>query len=148
MFSLSQTTSYAIQALTCLASETCSCDFMSEIAECSGVPQAYLAKIMRRLNHAGLVQSKRGYKGGVWLAQPPGEINLWDISAAIDGDGFMSQCLLGDESCDDMRDCPTHQFWKVERAKIQEELTRTTLADVVAFKLGRTQSGQGACSPS
>ena len=140
MFTLSQTAGYAIQALTCLADETCSRDFMSDIAECSGVPSAYLAKIMKRLNNAGLVGSKRGYKGGVWLTRPPGEITLWDVSAAIDGDEFMSQCLLGDEHCDDMRDCPTHQFWKKERAKIQAELVRTTVADVVTFKRRKSRS--------
>ena len=134
MFTLSQTTGYAIKALVCLARDSCDHDFIQQIAECSDVPQAYLAKILKRLNEAGLVESKRGYKGGVWLARPATEISLWDISLAIDGDAFLSRCLLGDEFCDDKRDCPTHEFWKGERIKIQAELARTTVEDVVEFE--------------
>ena len=140
MFTLSQTTGYAIHALTCLASESCAHEFIQEIANCTGVPHAYLAKVLKRLNDAGLVRSKRGYKGGIWLTRPATDITLWDVSVAIDGEDFISRCLLGEEFCDDRRDCPTHEFWKKERLKIQEELAHTTVADVAAFKRRRARS--------
>lgn len=140
MFSLSQTTGHAIQALTCLAGDSCPHRFIQDIAESSGVPRAYLAKILKRLNEAGLVESKRGYKGGVWLARSAEEITLLDICLAIEGDDSVSCCLLGSDFCDDKRDCPTHKFWKKTRASIEDELDQTTLADVVAFEKKRRPS--------
>ena len=133
MFSLSQTSSHAIKALTCLADHRCEHTFIQTVSECTGVPRDYLAKIFRRLNEQGIVEAKRGYKGGVWLARPPEEISLLDISVAIDGEDSLSRCLLGDEFCSDARSCPTHAFWKKHRQEIQEELKKTSLADVVKF---------------
>jgi len=134
MLALSQTTGHAIQALTCLADKNSGRGgFIQDIAECSGVPRPYLAKILRRLNEAGIVKSKRGYRGGIWLARDPEEVSLLEISKAIDGEEFFSSCLLGSAFCGDDRDCPTHKFWKVARKGIQQELATTTLADVVVF---------------
>ena len=53
MFALSQTTGYAIRGLVCLARDSCDHDFIQQIAECADVPQAYLAKILKRLHEAG-----------------------------------------------------------------------------------------------
>ena len=145
MFSLSQTTGYAIKALTCLGDGCCACEFISDIADYSGVPPAYLAKIVKRLNDAGLVNSKRGYKGGIWLARSAEKITLLDVSNAIDGEEFMGRCLLGDEWCDDNRDCPTHQFWKKERVEIQKELKEVTVADVAAFEKRKAKCKKAKC---
>ena len=68
MMTLSTTTSYAIQALTSLAAPDFPRAMIADIARRAGVPAAYLAKIMKRLNDAGIVDSKRGSKGGIWLA--------------------------------------------------------------------------------
>ena len=145
MLALSQTTGYAIQALTCLADTCPDPAQIQTISSCSGVPAPYLAKVVRRLNDAGIVSSKRGYKGGIWLARPPEEISLLEISEAIDGEDYFTSCLLGSEFCDDERDCPTHKFWKKTRRAVQDELSLTTLADVVAFSRRRAAAKKAAC---
>jgi Rrf2 family protein len=139
MLALSQTTGHAIRALACLASHENPPVFSQDIAESADVPQAYLAKILKKLNDAGIIESKRGYKGGVWLARPPRHITLLQISEALDGEEFISSCLLGAEFCSDERNCPTHKFWKKNRQLIRKELAKTTLADVVAFYQRRGQ---------
>ena len=48
------------------------------------VPTAYMAKQLQALSKAGIVQSSRGAHGGYRLARPATEINLWDITAAIE----------------------------------------------------------------
>jgi Rrf2 family transcriptional regulator, iron-sulfur cluster assembly transcription factor len=132
MLSLSQSTGYAIQALACLEAEGGRARLIRDVAEESGVPGPYLAKIFKRLAAAGLIVSKRGHKGGTWLRRPPGEISLLEIGTAIDGRAWMGQCVLGLADCSDRRGCPTHEFWKRERVRIEDELRRTSLADVVA----------------
>lgn len=57
------------------------------------VPAAYMAKQLQALSKAGLVQSSRGAKGGYRLAKAPAEINLWDITAAIEGNKSAFRCM-------------------------------------------------------
>jgi Rrf2 family protein len=140
---LSITTGYAIDALACLASPQCENAMIQNVAKCAKVPAPYLAKIMKKLNNAGIVRSKRGFKGGIWLARPPEQINLLEIMNAVDGPDYLEGCLLGRAECSDERDCPTHAFWKVTRETIRAELTAHTLADVVAFNARKAKSGKG-----
>jgi Rrf2 family protein len=140
MFSLSQTTGYAIKALTCIAGG-CEVKQIRDIAECTGITIPYLSKVIMRLSKSGILASKRGNKGGVWLARKPEEISLYQISEAVDGEGQLSACLLGLDSCSDERACPTHVFWKAARTQIRKQLEKTSLADVLAFEIKRHESG-------
>jgi Rrf2 family transcriptional regulator, iron-sulfur cluster assembly transcription factor len=138
MMTLSTTVGYAIQALACLAGPAGKNAMIHKVAEYARVPAPYLAKIMKKLNDAGIVKSKRGFRGGIWLALPPERITLLSIMNAVDGPEYLDGCLLGLEECSDDRDCPVHTFWKPTRKAIREELTSITLADVVEFNARRT----------
>ena len=137
MLSLSQSVGYAVKALTCLEMGTCETHFVRDIARCSGVPAAYLSKIFTKLVSAHILTSKRGWKGGTRLARQASEISLLDIALVIDGDQWIGDSLLGLVNCEQFDDCPTHGFWKVERERIENELRRTSIADVVVFESKR-----------
>ena len=134
MISLSITTGYAIKALMCLESGDCVPRHISDIAQCTGVPRAYLAKILNALSQQGLVQTKRGYRGGISLARSAEEISLLQIVEAVEGDQWLGECLLGMDTCDILTICPTHEFWARIRREITEELRQTTLASVIASR--------------
>ena len=140
MFSLSQTTGYAIKALACIAGG-CDVKQIRDIAECTKIPVSYLAKVIRRLSKAGILESKRGNKGGIWLKRKPEDVSLLEISGVVDGEDQFTSCLLGLENCSDARACPTHEFWKASRAAIRHELASTSLADVLAFEKSRSEKG-------
>lgn len=55
------------------------------LARYHDLPAAYMAKQLQALSKAGLVKSTRGKRGGYRLAKAPIDINLWDITAAIEG---------------------------------------------------------------
>jgi len=135
--SLSNTTGHAIRALSCLAGCSNPPANIKDLAECSEVPQAYLAKIVKKLNDSGIVESKRGTKGGIWLSRPAKLISLWQISVALDGDEVLCHCLLGAEYCSDDRACPAHKFWVKNRELIRRELEKTKLSDVLEFNRQR-----------
>ncbi len=137
MLSLSQSVGYAIQALICLDENPFKSRLVKDIAEDTGVPAAYLAKLLKKLNDADIVASKRGYKGGTWLRRPPSEISLLEISEAIDGRKWLGRCLLGLDECTDSRACPTHEFWKATRQEIEERLRNTSLEEVRRFNQQR-----------
>jgi Rrf2 family transcriptional regulator, iron-sulfur cluster assembly transcription factor len=135
MFTLSQTTSYAIRALTHLARTADDPQFISGIARATGVPKDYLAKILPRLREARIVDSKRGYTGGVWLSRPPDKISLLAVSNAIEGPGKLSRCLLGFNVCSSHSACPIHDRWTEVRRTLEQELGSVTLADLVDGEL-------------
>jgi Rrf2 family transcriptional regulator, iron-sulfur cluster assembly transcription factor len=141
MLGLSQSVRYAISALACLGEEDCGKVFVRELAKCADVPPAYLAKLFTRLVAAGIVDSKRGWKGGNQLARPPAQITLFAIAEAIEERPWINRCLLGDTECNDNRACPTHAFWSATRAAIEHELRSRTLADVIAFNAKRKREG-------
>ena len=131
--SLSNTTGHAIRALACLAGCENPPANINDVAQCADVPKAYLAKIVKKLNDAGIIASKRGSRGGIWLARPAKLISLLDISIALDGEDFLGRCLLGSAYCSDERACPTHKFWMKNKELIRKELERTKLSDVLEF---------------
>ncbi len=56
-----------------------------ELAEAAGVPAPFLAQVLKRLAHAGLLRSKRGRTGGFVLGRPSSEITVADVVLALDG---------------------------------------------------------------
>ena len=134
MLSLSNTTGYAIKALAFLSNYGEVPALIQDISEGTGVPAPYLAKIVRKLHIAGIVTAKRGYKGGVLLARSTDRITLYDVGLAIEGSDLIGECLLGKIFCEDLSACPTWEFWKKTGAAIRDELSRITVADVVALK--------------
>ncbi|MBS0656812.1 MAG: Rrf2 family transcriptional regulator [Verrucomicrobia bacterium] len=148
MFGLSQSVGYAIQALTFLGDRHGGeAGLVRSVAAESGAPAPYLAKLFKKLVDAGIVESKRGFRGGSRLARPAEEISLFDISAAIDGSEWLGACMLGQAECSDARSCPAHGFWKDARRRIEDRLRRTTLADVIAFERHRRAQSTPSAEP-
>lgn len=137
MLALSQTIGCAILALSCL--EGCGERWVlaKSISDCTGITLPYLSKLLHAMTSSGLIEAKRGYRGGSRLTRPRDEITLLDVVAAVDGSDWACRCLLGLEGCSDDRACPVHVFWKQERARIEKELKRRTLRDVAEFERKR-----------
>lgn len=76
-----------------------------DLAEFQGVSPSLVAKLFTQLQKAGIVESAEGIRGGFRLAKPPGEITVFDVVRALEGDKPLFQCreirrncvLYGDE---------------------------------------------------
>ena len=88
----------------------------------------FLTKIFRQLTEAGLMQSQRGPRGGIALAQSPERITLLEIVLAIDGEDLFQECVLGLPGCGEQKPCPMHNRWAVERERVKRMFSNTTLA--------------------
>src|SRR2546423_14747752 len=58
---------------------------LAEIAAKDGLPLAYLEHLVARLRKAGLVDSRRGSRGGYMLARSAGEVTMAGIVRALEG---------------------------------------------------------------
>ncbi len=133
MLSLPQTTGYAMLALSCLAHAQAPRLLARTIARATAVPLPYLAKLLYALRGSGLIQGKRGPRGGFALARPAATISLYDVAVAVEGADALGPCLVG-LRCRARREvCPTHQFWLRERARIARHLRSISLADLGPF---------------
>lgn len=146
MLSFSQTTGYAILALSCIGSWKGDWVLSRTIHECTGVPMPYLRKILFQLSRTGLIETKRGYQGGFCLERAPGEVSLLEVIRAVEPERA-SDCLLGLAGCSDATPCPVRSFWKREQARIEANLERLTLADA-AGAVRAARWGKLAACPS
>ena len=112
---------------------------LAEIAERDGLPLAYLEHLVARLRKAGLIDSRRGSRGGYLLARPASEITMAEVVEALEGSIAPIECIsLGADGtvvCAREKDpahvCPTKLLWTRVRGSIVETLKDTTLADLL-----------------
>ena len=113
---------------------------LAEIAEHDGMPLAYLEHLVARLRKAGLVDSRRGSRGGYLLARPAREITMAEVVEALEGSIAPIECISqgpdGSVICSRESDpdnvCPTKLLWTRVRFSIVRTLKETTLADLLA----------------
>ncbi len=128
MTTLSLTTGYAIEALACLAKNGEVSMRVGEIADLTEIPAPYLSKIFQRLGEASIVESKRGYKGGVRLARLPEEISLLEIDAAVESGRPCPHTHVPQESP------RPNTFWEAFHQSYREKLAAMSLAEVLAYE--------------
>ncbi len=116
---------------------------LAEIAAHDGLPLAYLEHLVARLRKAGLVDSRRGSRGGYMLARPAGEITMAEVVEALEGSIAPIECIseAADGSIVCAREasadhvCPTKLLWTRVRLSIVSTLRETTLADLLVTPL-------------
>lgn len=104
---LSQTTEYALRAMSCLAYMPDELVSTAQLAEVTHVPMNYLAKVLQLLAKAELITGRRGVGGGYRLRRSSKEISLMDVVNAIDPIERISICPLGHEN-HGTNLCPLH----------------------------------------
>ncbi len=126
-------TRYAIRALYHLAfHRSGQATQAKEIAEVQKIPLRFLEQILQDLRRAGLIEARRGPRGGYALARPPAEISMADVLRAVRGP---LEELLGVEELDDGAPGPNDvpaQVWGEVGARLIGVLEQSTLADLVA----------------
>ena len=116
---------------------------LAEIAEANGLPLADLEHLVARLRKAGLVESRRGARGGYLLARSPDEITMAEVVEALEGSIAPIECISatadGTVVCSRELDpdhaCPTKLLWTRVRFSIVRTLQDTTLSELVPKKV-------------
>lgn len=140
---ITRSSEYAIRALTYLAQHASDPGYLlaRDMAERLGIPAPFLGKLLQPLVAAGLLESQRGRGGGFRLALSAERIDLFQIVDVLETPGSRRACFLGQAECSDERACPLHTYWKAAKEDFERQLTRTTLADLLAFCEERPHSG-------
>ena len=113
---------------------------LAQIADDNGLPFAYLEHLAARLKKAGLVESRRGPRGGYLLARQAEDITMAQIVEALEGQIAPIECISqADDGASSAparttakRCCPTKILWTRVQGSIVRSLTEMTLADLTA----------------
>lgn len=82
---------YAVRALVHIAGAD-EMHTADNIANHTGIPRGYLAKILQRLHQSGLVNTQRGLHGGYELARSAASISVLDVVRAVEPRSELSMC--------------------------------------------------------
>lgn len=140
---LGKTSISAIRTLLLLAeNRAAACQSPRRLAEALGESPTYLAKVMRHMVKARILEAERGAKGGVRLLQHPGDITLLSIVEACQG------AIVGDY-CRSLRPESAYCGFHRAAAELHEAITgvlgRWTLEDLLSHTDSGTESGGVTC---
>jgi Rrf2 family protein len=127
---LSRPAEYALRAMSHMARETPGERIRTrDLAKATNVPPSFLAKIMRKLTEAEILDAQKGHNGGFLFARPPEEIRFIDILRAVEFEPSGNYCLFGLGNCDADNPCPLHPQWGALKAHIDHWARSHTLAE-------------------
>ena len=109
---------------------------LAEISREEGLTIPHVAKLIRALRKAGLVQSVLGRTGGYRLGRTADRISVADVLSALGGGRLYdtSYCdrHAGDlKVCTHMGDCSIRSLWGVLEDLLERVLRRTTLSELI-----------------
>jgi Rrf2 family protein len=120
-----------------------------EIARREEIPLRYLEQIFQDLKRAGLVESKRGPRGGYYLKREPNDITLADVVRALQGPIEEMFALEEDEQPRPGQQPSsrhvTAALWNELADHVQSWFAGVTIADLVkrGDELGVPRAGVG-----
>ncbi len=122
---------YALQAVLYLAlrpdGEMTS---IRDLAGRLGIPYHFLGKILQDLTRKKLLVSLKGPTGGFALAMPAKDVTLFHIVEAIDGAGFLHNCVLGFPECSGTNPCAVHSTWGKLRDEVYQMLISKNIGEL------------------
>jgi len=98
------------------------------ISEQEGISTDYIEQIIVPLKNAGLVSSVRGLRGGFRLAKNMGDITLYDILSASEGDINLVGCLA--EGCSRSDECVVRRVWQGASDVLLKYFSKITLKEL------------------
>jgi Rrf2 family protein len=131
---------YALHCLLWLAPSRDTPASSRDLAELTGVSPALVAKLLPKLEKAGILEARDGVAGGYLLAKPSDEITMLDIVEAVDGGKRLFDCkdvrlkcpLFGDDppTWASHGLCTIHAVMLRAEKSMRREMAQTSLLDI------------------
>ena len=133
MAHITNSVEYGIHCLLYLTDQAIGRPSSRDLAELQGISPSFVAKILPKLEKAGIVQAADGMRGGYRLAKAPGEISVLDIVDAIEGNKPLFDCQEIRDRCavfdDDAPNWATKGVCSIHAAMLRaEQAMRDSLA--------------------
>lgn len=103
---------------------------LSDVARRQLLSVSFLEQVFGQLRRAGLVESRRGAKGGYVLARAADQVSLADVVAAVDETVRTTACRAGTTCTGGAARCLTHGLWRELDGHIEGFLASKTLEEI------------------
>ncbi len=130
MLRISKLTDYATVVLASLAREPEERISATQLAERVRLEPPTVAKVLKTLARAGLVNSVRGVNGGYQLAHAADDISVAEIVSAMEGPIALTECGLEPGLCSHESDCSLRGNWQRIGQAVEEALGALSLTDL------------------
>ena len=128
---LTRQTDFGLRILVFLALENDRLVKLEQIATAHEISYSHLLKISHRLVEFGYIQTLRGRRGGVRLAQEPADIRVGDVIRDLEGQFALADCM--ETKANTCRIAPMCRirsiYWEALEAFF-DILSRYTIADL------------------
>lgn len=132
MLRVTKLTDYATVVLTALAAQPDAVLSAPELAELAGLEAPTVAKVLKPLAQAGLVEGFRGANGGYRLARAADTISLVEIVEAMEGPLGMTECSVPTGQCGIEDSCGVRANWRRINDVVADALRGISLAQMLA----------------
>jgi FeS assembly SUF system regulator len=133
MLRIGKLTDYATVILGTLAADRSRLLNAGTLSERTHIAAPTVAKLLKQLHHAGLVNSTRGTHGGYQLARDPESISAAAILDALEGPIALTECSAGSGQCGIEHTCSVGRTWQRISLSIRRALNDVTLAQLAGL---------------
>mgnify|MGYP000518623545 CR=1 FL=1 len=131
MLRIGKLTDYGVLLLTDMAAAPEALHSAAELAERHHLGGATVAKVLKLLSKANLLETVRGSGGGYRLCCAATSIRVSDIIAALEGPIALTECSVHEGNCSIESDCGVKTHWQVINGAVSNALNNVTLADLL-----------------
>lgn len=132
MLKISKLADYAVVILVAIAEHKDDLVSASTLSELTKLSEPTVAKTLKLLGRANIVNSVRGINGGYALSDTAENISIRNVISAVDGPISLTACSTGEEPDCSLVDCCTVRGrWNNVNNAICNALSSVTLADMM-----------------
>ncbi|HEV8658029.1 MAG TPA: Rrf2 family transcriptional regulator [Thermoanaerobaculia bacterium] len=139
MLKISRVTDYGLLAAVYLARKHGEVVAAREVAEFYHLPVPMITKVLKALNHGGMVNSHRGVGGGYSFDSDAESVTLGQLLDVLEGPWDLVECETFDEEghaiCSIRVACPSRRFMFGINRAIKGAFEQITLGDLVRGSL-------------
>jgi Rrf2 family protein len=114
---------------------------LGELTSKNQISRAYAERLIAPLITAGIIDSYRGFGGGICLSRSASLIKLSEVVKLLEGDDLVVKCLSLPETCTRSSSCLMRNIWRKVEDAIFSTLDSITIQELVdKFKAGDNQT--------
>ena len=133
MLRIGKLTDYATVILANLAADRTRLLTAGTLSERTHIAAPTVAKLLKQMHRAGLVNSTRGIHGGYQLARSPEDISAAAILDALEGPIALTECSVGSGQCGIEHTCSVGRTWQRISVSIRRALNEVSLAQLAGL---------------
>jgi len=133
MLRIGKLTDYATVILAILAADRSRLLNAGTLSERTHIAAPTVAKLLKQMHRAGLVNSTRGTHGGYQLARDPEHISAAAILDALEGPIALTECSAGRGQCGIEHTCSVGRTWQRLSVAIRRSLSEISLAQLAGL---------------